>query len=552
MRHAISARDWSWVADLIEQVHALIWSSNEHAIFRRLLEMLPIELVRSRPRLCLAYARILYLVASHTTMERWLHDAETALRAAAPAPTNGTRALPPSERRERDNLLGEIASYRAAITAFNLGDGNAALAFCQEALAHLSEQNLVVQAEVAYARSLAYHAQGEIVAAIQSAREATALAQAVGNISPIIAYTCRTAYSLLLHGKLHEVVQVARQAALLGTTPVGLPHAMVSWAYVVHADVLREWNRLDEALELALQGVRLSEQTETTVALYLAHTVLMRVYLARGEVDAARSAFQQAEATLAKNYSLYRRDIFLIVEWVQFWLAGGELERAMRWAQEPAEPGSVPSPLAGEREEVARARILLAQQKPTEALSHLEALQVGAQQQERWKHVIEIKVLQALAHSMRDEEQEAQTVLVQALHLAEPEGYMRVFADEGAPMAALLSSLREQERKRGPTAYLDTVLAAFPQENMAHERHPERAGQPTTAQPLLDPLSKRELEVLRLIGRGASNPEIAQELVLAVDMVKRHVYNIFSKLGVNNRIQALARARALGLLPEEP
>ena len=553
-RHAISAGDWPRAADLIEQESAFIWGSNEHALVRRWLEKLPVEVMRSRPRLCLVYVKTLFMVAPYTTIEPWLHDAERALRATVQTSTNETtetRALPPSARQEWDNRLGEIAAYSAIITGYYLGDGPTTLAFCQQALVHLSEQNLLVRGEVAYAQSLAYYALGDVVASIQSIREATALAQAGGNISSAIFYLCRMAYSLLVHGKLHEVVPVTEHAVLLGDTPIGLPHAMVGWAYIVHAAVLREWNRLDEALELALQGVRLSEQTETTVALYLAHTVLMRVYLARGEVDAARSAFQQAEATLAKNYSLYRRDIFLIVEWVQFWLAGGELERAMRWAQEPAEPGSVPSPLAGEREEVARARILLAQQKPTEALSHLEALQVGAQQ-ERWKHVIEIKVLQALAHSMRDEEQEAQTVLVQALHLAEPEGYMRVFADEGAPMAALLSSLREQERKRGPTAYLDTVLAAFPQENMAHERHPERAGQPTTAQPLLDPLSKRELEVLRLIGRGASNPEIAQELVLAVDMVKRHVYNIFSKLGVNNRIQALARARALGLLPEEP
>ncbi len=554
-RHAISAGDWPRAADLIEQESAFIWGSNEHALVRRWLEKLPVEVMRSRPRLCLVYVKTLFMVAPYTTIEPWLHDAERALRATVQTSTNETtetRALPPSARQEWDNRLGEIAAYSAIITGYYLGDGPTTLAFCQQALVHLSEQNLLVRGEVAYAQSLAYYALGDVVASIQSIREATALAQAGGNISSAIFYLCRMAYSLLVHGKLHEVVPVTEHAVLLGDTPIGLPHAMVGWAYIVHAAVLREWNRLDEALELALQGVRLSEQTETTVALYLAHTVLMRVYLARGEVDAARSAFQQAEATLAKNYSLYRRDIFLIVEWVQFWLAGGELERAMRWAQEPAEPGSVPSPLAGEREEVARARILLAQQKPTEALSHLEALQVGAQQQERWRHVIEIKVLQALAHSMRDEEQEAQTVLVQALHLAEPEGYMRVFADEGAPMAALLSSLREQERKRGPTAYLDTVLAAFPQENMAHERHPERAGQPTTAQPLLDPLSKRELEVLRLIGRGASNPEIAQELVLAVDTVKRHVYNIFSKLGVNNRIQALALARALGLLPEEP
>ena len=135
----------------------------------------------------------------------------------------------------------------------------------------------------------------------------------------------------------------------------------------------------------------------------------------------------------------------------------------------------MPSPLAREREDVARARMLLAQKKPTEALSLLEPLQVSAEKQERWSHVIEMKVLQALAHHMRGEEQEALTVLAQALHLAEPEGYIRIFVDEGAPMAALLSRLREQERKHGPTPYLDTVLAAFRQDGMAHEPQPERA-----------------------------------------------------------------------------
>jgi LuxR family maltose regulon positive regulatory protein len=549
--HAITAREWSWAADLLEQVHALIWSSHEHAIVRRLLEQLPVEVVRSRPRLCLAYAKILFLVAPYTTMERWLHDAETAVRATLPAPTNGTAetgALPPSEREARDNLLGEIAAYRAAITAFNLGEGRSALAFCQEALAHLSEENLIARAEVAYAQSLAYYALGEIVTAIQSAREATPLAQAGGNLSATIAYLCRTAYSLLSHGKLHEVVQIAQQAALQGTTLVGLPHAMVCWAYIVHANVLREWNRLDEAMELALEGVQLSEQTETIVALYLAYAVLMRVYLARGEMEAARLAFQKAEEVLAKNYSPYRRDVFLIVEWVQFWLASGEVERAIRWAQELAELDNMPSPLAREREGVARARILLAQKKPTKALSLLEPLRVDAEKQERWSHVIEMKVLQALAHHIRDEEQKALTVLAQAVRLAEPEGYIRSFVDEGAPMAALLSRLREQQRKHGPTPYLDTVLAAFRQDGTAHER----AGQRTTAQPLLDPLSARELEVLQLLARGDSNPEIAEVLVLSFQTVKSHVRNIFSKLGVKNRVQAVARARALGLLCEEP
>ncbi len=124
--------------------------------------------------------------------------------------------------------------------------------------------------------------------------------------------------------------------------------------------------------------------------------------------------------------------------------------------------------MAREREEVARARILLAQEKPTEALSLLEPLRGGAQRQERWNHVIEMQVLQALAHSMGDEEQEALAILAQAMQLAEPEGYIRIIVDEGPPMARLLSRLREQEDKQVPTRFVDTLLAAFREAGGAH------------------------------------------------------------------------------------
>ena len=474
VRHAMSAGYWQRVADLIEPAQAVIWSIHEHAMLRRWLEQLPVEVVRSRPRLCLAYAKILYQVAPYNPMERWLEDAETAVRPRFPAMTSGeaeTSALPLAEQREMNDLLGEIASFRAAVTAFTLGDGLSALAFCEEALAHLSPQNVVVRAEVAYARSLAYHALGDIVPAIQSAREATTQAQTVGTM---LAYLCRTAYSLRLHGKLHEVVQVAQLVARRGSTSVELPHAMVCWAYSIHADVLREWNRLDEALFLALQGVQLSEQTEMIVALYFAYAVLMRVYQAQGDMDAARQAFQKSEATLAQNYSPYRRSIFLIVEWVQFWLASGEVDRAIRWTQELVQQPREPSPLAREREDVARARILLAQEKPIEALSLLETLQSDAEQQERWHHVIEMQVLQALVHAMVNEEQEALAVLAQAVQLAEPEGYIRIFVDEGAPMARLLSRLREREDRQVPTRYVDTLLAAFHEVGGPGDRTPER------------------------------------------------------------------------------
>ncbi|MGZ3646286.1 MAG: LuxR C-terminal-related transcriptional regulator, partial [Ktedonobacteraceae bacterium] len=217
---------------------------------------------------------------------------------------------------------------------------------------------------------------------------------------------------------------------------------------------------------------------------------------------------------------------------------------------------SGPAPMARERKKVARARILLAQKRPTEVLSLLEQLNSIAEQQERLSHAIEIYILQALAYQLCQQEQEALSTLAQAVRLAEPEGYISCFVDEGAPMAALLSRLREQEREHRPTPYLDTVMAAFA--SSLHNQKVEiwRASEsghifePTS--PHFEPLSERELEVLRLMEQGASNQEIAENLVLALSTVKSHVRTILSKLGARNRTQAVKRARSLGLLSDQP
>jgi LuxR family maltose regulon positive regulatory protein len=204
LSHAVTAQEWPWAADLLERVYPRIWGNSEHARMRRWLEELPTDVVRSRPRLCLASAKTVFMGASYTTIERWLDDAETALRDTYPTPANSTAeagARLSSTQDERENLLGEIAAQRAVITGYYLGQGPATLTFCQQALAHLSEGNLLARAEVAYAQSLAYYSSGDIVAAIQRIREATALAQAAGDTSSTIIYLCRTAYSLLLHGK---------------------------------------------------------------------------------------------------------------------------------------------------------------------------------------------------------------------------------------------------------------------------------------------------------------------------------------------------------------
>jgi LuxR family maltose regulon positive regulatory protein len=148
---------------------------------------------------------------------------------------------------------------------------------------------------------------------------------------------------------------------------------------------------------------------------------------------------------------------------------------------------------------------------------------------------------------MCQQETQALDALSEAIRLAEPEGYIRSFVDEGVPMEALLYQLRKRDGKHGPTPYLDTLLTAFQQESKAHVQMEEL----TKAQALPEQLSEREQQVLQLLAHGASNLEIAQELVIVIDTVKRHVSHIFSKLGVKNRVQAVRRAQELSLLDEE-
>jgi LuxR family maltose regulon positive regulatory protein len=286
------------------------------------------------------------------------------------------------------------------------------------------------------------------------------------------------------------------------------------------------------------------------LCLFFGYAVLLRVQLSRGALDAACSTLQQIERigiTMNQPFFLHYRSFYTTVDQVRLWIACGELERATRWVEELDLGERYGTPFAHEREEVACARVLLAKKQPNLALQRLGPVLQRAAAGKRWGHVIEVRLLQAMAHQMCHEERQALDALWEAVRLAEPEGYIRSFLDEGTPVEALLYQLRKRDRKHGPTPYLDRVIAAFQQENMAHRR----TGEHTKVQALPQPLSERELEVLQLLAGGASNQEIAQELFIAVDTVKRHVRHILFKLGVQNRFHIVKQARVLGLLNEE-
>jgi LuxR family maltose regulon positive regulatory protein len=221
---------------------------------------------------------------------------------------------------------------------------------------------------------------------------------------------------------------------------------------------------------------------------------------------------------------------------VRLWLAQGNLAAASQWLREYDLSPSDRVDLAREVEQLAVVRVLLALDQPAEALPLLDRLLQGAEQAGRMRSLIEILVLQALARRIQGDADRALSALARALALAEPEGYVRTFVDEGEALARLLH--RALMRGIAP-GYVGRLLAASGESAQSGA---------TVAQALVEGLTERETEELRLIAAGLSNREIARELVVAVSTVKSHINHIYGKLDVKNRTQAISRARTLGLL----
>ena len=560
--HAFSAKDWPWAADLIEgqrgALNTLTWgiSKQKVLLLRDWLQQIPVDLLHSRPRLCLAYTWMLLFITPQTVVEAHLNAVETLLTAELMTQTHQEKSsamLLPQERQELENLLGEAITYRALIRSYDEG-GEAALALCQQAQALLSADN-ALRGYLGVSKLFASYAScvNDAASAVQIGLQSASLSQTTGNTAQAISTMGETALHMIGTGCLHQTQRLTQQAILLGRKPETFVLPVVGWPMVWQAEVLREWNQLEAARSLAEEAIGLCEQIESPLSLIfsaMGYAMLLHVYLSRGELDEACSALQAVEhlgMSMNQGYYLYLRSHFTTIDQVRLWLACGELDRATRWVEELDLTERHGTPFAREREEVACARILLAKQQPVLALQRLEPVLQRATTGQRWGHVIEIRLLQALVYHMLSQETQALNALSEAVRLAEPEGYIRSFVDESTPMETLLYRLRKRDRKCGPTPYLDTLLAAFQQESRAHAQAEER----TQAQALPEPLSERELQVLQLLAQGLSNQEIAQELVIAVDTVKRHVNHIFSKLGVHNRIQATKQAQELGLLDEE-
>jgi LuxR family maltose regulon positive regulatory protein len=409
----------------------------------------------------------------------------------------------------------------------------------------LPEDNLFWRIIPTVDRGLALGAAGEVVEASRAFMEAIELCRLAGHRYAAMIATMHLARVRATQGQLHAAAELHQRALHMAAEQgweqlpmVGLPHVWLG-------KLLYEWNDLASATRHLLKGIKLAEPGEEQRIPLEGYATLARVKQAQGDVAGALDMLRRAEEVAQTSATTWAAPL---VRTVDLWLAQGQFDRAGRWVEEAGLQTDDEIVAQRELEYVMFARVQIARGKPAEALPVMERLLQAAETAGRRGSMIEILALQALALQASHDSAQAITVLQQALLLAEPEGYVRVFVDEGAPMAALLA------RWMG-VGGRELTLRAYAQQVLAVLSESERTRGTTSLTPiphppasLVEPLTEREMEVLRLLVAGRSNQAIAQDLILAVGAVKRHVSNIIAKLQARSRLEAAARARELGLV----
>jgi LuxR family maltose regulon positive regulatory protein len=516
IRHALAGADWEEAASLIVGTSGDMLKRGEVVTLLGWYQALPDEVVLANPQLCLEYSWPLILTEQIDAAEPYLAQAEQV-------------AL----EHEITPLLGGIAIAKAHIARLR-GDNAQVIELSEQALALLPRDDLSARSIVAVNLGLAQWYRGGMAEAEQALLEAQRAGRGSGN-----EYTRWTAVLFLsriqtARGKSRQAAESYRQMIEQGGQ---LP--IVGLAHYDLGRLSYEWNDLAAAADCLQRGIEIVRRGGGVEFEAGGYSTLAFIKQAQGDPSAAQAALQRADQLLENPGISPSTRLYNLASQVAVALGQGDLDAASRVVERfprLEEAGSFPNYLSLM---LAQARVLLAQGQQAAAARQLEALHAMASHAGWQSTATQARALQALAAPTPEQ---ALALITEALTLAEPEGYVRTFVDLGEPMAALL---REAAARDVATEYVGKLLAAF---RVSEYGRMEVEPPYPHAQPLLEPLSDRELDVLYLLADGQTNREIAQALCVSVNTVKTHLKNIYGKLGVSNRRQATAKAEELGLI----
>jgi LuxR family maltose regulon positive regulatory protein len=559
MTYALAGRDWAAANKIMQQVSTSLWASSRHML--KWIEWLPEEEVDQSPELCTWYASWLMISGQFGRVDKLLQTAERVVRSSGQL-----------------SRLADVYGYRA-MAGFLREDAQPTVENARLSIAYLGDENQYLRPAVAELLARGYFLKGELAEAERLWTETIALAHATGNQRTLLIIRAGQAELQRARGKLRQSAQLELELLQdIGERPVDI-HKITALGRL--ASLYYEWDQLDQAEQYARQALELAGQTQREIFARSAHLTLARISWARGEDGRAFEVIERAKE-FAQRLGGEHSMVDVSAGQVRLWLAqnarssgsgqiqstsspagvaGQSLSAAIDWAEAQRLDLDGELPYAGQITHLALCRVWIAQHRPDQAIRLLERLLAAAEAAGRLGDMVELLGLKALAHQAHYQPDQALAALTQALLLAEPQGYVRTFVDEGLPMAALLAqsiALRQaQEPRRAQDdpirVYSERLLSAFPVEQRAAslsvlDAPPVLRSALERSIAVVEPLSKRELEVLQLLAQGLSNTEIAEQIYVSPQTVKVHTRNIYGKLGVDNRLRAVTKAKSLGLL----
>ena len=530
--HALDAEDYDRAGRLIESTAENSLSRSEMSTLLDWLGALPDSAKRSRPALFLYHAWVKFL-GGHS-----LDQVDALLKQA--------------EMHDQNKALsGELSALRASLAIME-GEIDSSIQLANEALHSLPEERVYLRGLAIRNLGSAHELRGNLAPAISAFEQAVRLDQRAGNIVGAVVGLTKLAELSAIQGRLNEAYELYQQALDVGVDRSGNFLPITGRALIGMGSILREWNQLEAGEKVLRDGIELVRRW-THVWAIGGYIGLARVRQAQGDPSAANEAVRTASRLAIEFDASEVDDLVVSLVRIRLWLQQGRIELARTWYADRDRTGVAPvggvgevlvgvptSYALNEMEIITRARLYLAQGQFLDAERLLVPLQKEEEELGRNGALIEILVLRALIAQRKEDREQAVSYLERAISLAEADGYVRIFLDEGPPMTRLLHLAASIG---SATAYTGKILAQYKPDPMSIG-----AGLPDDAVPIVEPLSDREVEILQLISKGLSNQEVADRLYISLRTVKWHSSNIYQKLGVRNRTQAVNKARGLGLI----
>jgi LuxR family maltose regulon positive regulatory protein len=541
IRHALAAHDTTKAARLVEEHIEALYVSSEEATAQRWLAALPPELVDSRPRLLLAQVRAALLSGDVQAGQDLVAAAERAFAHGADEPHQPSVGRAAS----RANIPARLALAHARI-AYLRGDPDKTTEHASRILAEIGEDEWTLDTLARWNLTAAEWLRGRLSEAERGFASTVGRWSAAGNFAVAADVSWYLGQVQRAKGRLDAALATHQHTLDVAEASHRVRPPYLGGAHMGIAQVAYQRNELDTALQHLAEGVTLCRQLADTQPLATGLATLAWIRHIEGNAAGSLDAIDEAER-VAPGHAVADLLDPVPAQRARLLLAHGDVAAAARWTEErglmPDDEPSYPR----EPAYLLLACVLLAQDRPDQALKILDQLRAAAMAQNRTGNLIEIQAVRALGLAALGDDDGALATLAETLTLAHPQGYVRVFVDEGPAMGALIGQLIRAQRATVPGDYVGRLVRAF-EHDMARRPSGERPT-PAVVAGLVTALSDRELEVLHLLAAGKQNQDIAAELHMALNTVKKHATHIFEKLGATNRTEATARAREFGLLP---